>query len=206
MAKAKNDYFRLIEQQAEYCVMASDVLEEILADFSAEAVLNKKVKMHEIEHLGDELHHVINTNLSAEFITPIDQEDILRLAQIIDDVTDAIDEVVLYFYMYCVEQLPEDALPLAKVMSRCVRALRSAAGELKNFRKPEKLRRLLVEVNDIESEADEIYIEAIRRLFRSSSDTKKLIGDRAIYERLENCCDLCEHASDIIEQIIIKNT
>ena len=31
-------------------------------------------------------------------------------------------------------------------------------------------------------------------------------GSKAIYESLENCCDLCEHASDVIEQIIIKNT
>ncbi len=206
MAKVKNDYFILLAQQAEYCVMASDLLEEILADFSADAVLKKKVKMHEIEHLGDELHHVINTGLAGEFITPIDQEDILHLAQIIDDVTDAIDEVVLYFYMYSVTQLPEDAPLLAKTMSRCVRALHTAVGELKSFKKPEQLRKLLIEVNDIESEADEIYIEAIRRLFLSASDTKTLIGDRAIYERLENCCDLCEHASDIIEQIIIKNT
>ena len=28
----------------------------------------------------------------------------------------------------------------------------------------------------------------------------------AVYECLENCCDLCEHAADVIDQIIIKNT
>ncbi len=206
MAKAKNDYFLLTSQQVEYCVMACDLLEELLEEFSAENVLTKKEKVHEIEHLADELHHVINTKLAGEFITPIDQEDILHLAQIIDDVTDAIDEVTLYFYMYSVEQLPEEALTLARTVSRCVKALHQAVGELKNFKKPEKLRRLLVEVNDIESEADEIYIHAIRKLFCSDADTRKLIGDRAIYESLDICCDQCELASDIIVQIIIKNT
>lgn len=32
------------------------------------------------------------------------------------------------------------------------------------------------------------------------------MGSKAVYDSLENCCDLCEHAADVIEQIIMKNT
>ena len=204
--KNKNDYFKLAEEQIAYCVQASALLKEILDQYSIDTILDWKSKMHEIENKADELYHDIHTRLSIEFITPIDQDDILRLIQIIDDVTDSIDEVALYLYAYNVIDLPTDAKPLANIVDKCVNALYEAVKELKNFKKPDALRRLLVEVNTIESEADAYYAEAIHNLFANCQNTKKLIGNHAIYDSLESCCDLCEHAADVIEQIIIKNT
>lgn len=206
MAKNKNDYFKLTEDQISYCVQASNLLVEILNNYSFDNIAEYRARMHEIENAADEIHHDIRTRLSAEFITPIDQEDILRLVQIVDDITDAIDEVVMDLYMYGLETLPASVPAVAAVVSRCINALHTASGELKNFKKPAKLREYLIEANTIESEADALYVEAIRELFTSTSDAKTLIAGKAIYESLENCCDLCEHASDVIEQIIIKNT
>lgn len=206
MARNKNDYFKLIEDQLSYCVSASDLLSEILASATPDNIADYKEKMHEIEHKADDVHHNILSNLSAEFITPIDQEDILHLVQIIDDITDAIDEVVMKFYMFDVKEVPSAAIPLSEQVKSCVFALRNAGAELKNFKKPEKLRTYLIDVNTCEGEADDIYFEAMRDLFTGNNDFKKILGHRSIYDSLEECCDLCEHASDIIEQIIIKNT
>ena len=206
MGKNKNDYFKLVEEQAAYCVQASNLLTEILCNFSAGSIPAQKEKMHAIENKADELQHEILIGLSREFITPIDQEDILRLVQTIDDVTDALDEVVLEFYMFHIYEMPADAPAMSKIVSRCVKALYEAVKELKNFKKPDTLRRLLVEVNDVEGEADTAYMEAIHNLFKGETQSRVLMGNKEIYESLENCCDLCEHAADIIEQIIMKNT
>ena len=204
--KNKNDYFKLIEQQVECCVEASDFLSEIFNNYAAEKIPEQREAMHRIEHNADGLHHDILTKLSAEFITPIDQEDILRLVQIIDDVTDALDEVVMQFYMFHIDEMPAYAPELSKVVNKCVKALHEAAKELKNFKKPDTLRGLLIEVNHIESEADVIYIKAIHKLFGEETSAKAIIADKEVYDSLEHCCDLCEHAADVIEQIIIKNT
>lgn len=206
MAKIKNDYFKLIEKQLSYCVSASDLLSEILTLATPENIAAYKEKMHDIEHQADDIHHSILSSLSAEFITPIDQEDILHLVQMIDDITDAIDEVVMKFYMFDVKEIPSAAVALSNQVKNCVSALGNAGSELKNFKKPEKLRTYLIDVNTYESEADDIYFEAMRDLFTGNNDFKKILGHRSIYDSLEECCDLCEHASDIIEQIIIKNT
>lgn len=206
MAKKNNDYFELIKKQASYCVEASNLLEEILCKFNADSINAYRQQMHEIENCADEVHHDILKKLSTEFITPIDQEDILRLVQIIDDITDALDEVILDVYMYHLYVIPERTDELSKIVNRCVKVLYEATGELKNFKKPDALRELLIKVNDIETEADSIYAEAIYKLFGSVDYEKKLIGAKAVYEGLENCCDLCEHAADVIEQVIIKNT
>ena len=205
MAKKNNNYFEMIQKQTSYCVEASDLLKEILCKYDAESIDAYRTRIHKIEHTADGVHHDILNKLSVEFITPIDQEDILRLVQIIDDITDALDEVILDAYMYHVHSIPEKAVQLSQIVNRCVAALHEAAGELKNFKRPEALRALLVKVNDIEIEADAVYAEAIHALFGSTSDIKVLLGTRAIYEGLESCCDLCEHAADVIEQVVIKS-
>ena len=206
MAKIKNDYFKLIEEQVDYCVQASTLLSEILCNYTASSIPKQREKMHEIENAADELHHDILSRLSAEFITPIDQEDILRLVQIIDEITDALDEVVLEFYMFNVTETPAFVPTISKTVDKCVKALYEAIKELKNFKKPTALRKLLVNVNSVESEADVLFAEAIHDLFANETDSKKIISQKAIYESLEDCCDQCEHAADVIEQIIIKNT
>lgn len=206
MAKKQNDYFELIQKQSAYCVEASNLLEDILCKFNADSVETYRTQMHGIEHQADEIHHDILKKLSTEFITPIDQEDILRLVQIIDDITDALDEVIMDVYMYHIDVIPERTADLSRIVNQCVKTLHEATAELKNFKKPEKLRGLLIKVNDIEIEADGVYMESIYALFGSDLDGKALLGAKAVYEGLENCCDLCEHAADVIEQVIIKNT
>ena len=37
-------------------------------------------------------------------------------------------------------------------------------------------------------------------------DGRTLLDTKAVFESLESCCDMCEHATDVIEQVIIKNT
>lgn len=206
MAKNRNDYFEMIKTQSAFCVKASSLLEDVFGKFDAEKVEQYREQMHKIEHGADEVHHDILKKLSTEFITPIDQEDILRLVQIIDDITDALDEVILDVYMYHIDKIPSPALALSSIVNRCVTALNECVGELKSFKKPEKLWQMLIKVNDIEFEADAVYIEALHELFGKSIEVKDLLGAKAVYEGLENCCDLCEHAADVIEQVIIKNT
>ncbi len=206
MAKQKNNYFELIKKQTGYCVKAARLLEKILSSFEEGKADTYRQEMHAIEHEADGVHHDILQKLYVEFITPIDQEDILHLVQIIDDITDSLDEVVMDIYMYHIEKLPPNIVQFSQIVSRCVLALDEAAGELENFKKPKALHGLLIKVNDIEIESDEFSTDAIYHLFGTEENPKRLISYKAIYDGMENCCDLCEHAADIIEQVIIKNT
>lgn len=106
MSKKGNDYFSLIQSQTEFCVRAAEMLEEILSSFDSSKVNEYRENVHRIENDADEVHHEILKKLSVEFITPIDQEDILHLVQIIDDITDALDEVMMDVYMYHVDSIP----------------------------------------------------------------------------------------------------
>ncbi len=206
MGKQKNDYFRMLEEQMQFCVRSANLLEQIFSEYCAEDSERYLREMHALERGADECYRTVLRKLSAEFITPIDQEDILRLIQITDDITDAIDEAVLKCEMYRIRVLPSDAKSLSHTVCRCVETLFDAITELKHFKKPDRLRTFLGKVSEIETEADDLYVQAVRALFLSDADAKELMVGTAVYESLEQCCDLCEHAADVIEQILLKNT
>ncbi len=194
MARKKNDYFKMMEEQAAYCVNAASLLEEIVENFSTYTINERRESMHEIEREADEVYHDIVAKLTSEFITPIDQEDILRLVQLIDNITDAVDEVVQNFYMYHVNKVGDDAVKLSKLVNKCVTAFGMVVSEMKNFKKPAELKRYIKLVNDTESEADEAYADAMYRLFAYDADYKTLAGNKEVYGSLEECCDMCEEA------------
>lgn len=206
MAKKTNEYFLLIEQQAAICVEAAALLENILTEYSAAGMAVRRVEMHAVERRADGICHDIRNRLSAAFITPIDQEDILHLAQLLDDVTDALDEVALECYMFRLAELPAGAPAFAGLTHRCVGKLCEAAIELRNFRSSARLRALLAEVNTLEEQADDAYATAIHDLFAEDAAPRTLIAGKAIFDCMEACCDLCGHAADVMDQIIIKNT
>lgn len=206
MAKKTNEYFLLIEQQAAICVEAAALLENILTEYSAAGMAVRRVEMHAVERRADGICHDIRNRLSAAFITPIDQEDILHLAQLLDDVTDALDEVALECYMFRLAELPAGAPAFAWLTHRCVGKLCEAAIELRNFRSSGRLRALLAEVNTLEEQADDAYATAIHDLFAEDAAPRTLIAGKAIFDCMEACCDLCGHAADVMDQIIIKNT
>lgn len=206
MSKKNNDYFELMKKHTACCVEASNLLEDILCKYKADEIGTYREQMHKIEHMADKVQHDILNKLAVEFITVIDQEDILRLVQIIDDIADALDDVILNMYMYHIDNIPESTISLSKVVNRCVKEMHGAVSELKNYKKRESIHDLIVKVNDIESEADRVYQEAIYKLFGSEVSGKTLLGTKAIYDGLEGCCDLCEKVADVIEQVIIKNT
>lgn len=206
MAKKTNEYFLLIEQQAAICVEAAALLENILTEYSAAGMAVRRVEMHAVERRADGICHDIRNRLSAAFITPIDQEDILHLAQLLDDVTDVLDEVALECYMFRLAELPAGAPAFAGLTRRCVGKLCEAAIELRNFRSSGRLRALLAEVNTLEEQADDAYATAIHDLFAEDAAPRTLIAGKAIFDCMEACCDLCGHAADVMDQIIIKNT
>ena len=206
MAKKTNEYFLLIEQQAAICVEAAALLENILTEYSAAGMAVRRVEMHAVERRADGICHDIRNRLSAAFITPIDQEDILHLAQLLDDVTDALDEVALECSMFRLAELPAGAPAFAGLTRRCVGKLCEAAIELRNFRSSGRLRALLAEVNTLEEQADDAYATAIHDLFAEDAAPRTLIAGKAIFDCMEACCDLCGHAADVMDQIIIKNT
>ena len=59
------------------------------------------------------------------FITPLEREDILKLSQYIDDVTDSIEDILIRIYINNVTQIREDSLEFVDVVISCCEAMTS---------------------------------------------------------------------------------
>ena len=73
---------------------------DYLKNFDPKRLEEVKTSVHEIEHKADEVKHKVTAKLLTEFMTPIDREDIFQLLKMIDDVTDAVEEISLKLYLY----------------------------------------------------------------------------------------------------------
>ncbi|SCG83041.1 UPF0111 protein [Proteiniborus sp. DW1] len=207
MARKKDvNYFDTFVELAEYSCQAANLLNEIVNNFKADELQQRMKEMHTIEHSGDEARHVMIKRLAKEFITPIEREDIMAMADSIDEVTDTIEDVLMCMYMYNVSYVREDALRMTEIVVKCCDALKQMLSEFHNFRKSQTLHNLVVEINNFEEEADKLFMEAIRNLYVTCKDVLEITAWDKIYNYLEKCCDVCENVSSVVESVIMKNS
>ena len=78
--------------------------------------------------------------------------------------------------------------------------------EFENFKRSKKIHGLIVDLNDVEEECDKLYLTSMRELSRNSDNVLVTISWRDIYDCLEACADACEHVSECVGTVIMKNT
>jgi len=199
-------YFDTMNSTANFAKEAALYLQETLASFDTATFPEKVEAMHDIEHAADDLKHAMTERLSREFMTPIELEDLVALSHELDNVVDCIDDVMQRIYIYNITAMREDVKPLCALLVHCTDALCKAVKELANFRKSETIRKEIIEVNSLETDADAQYMKAMRTLYTTEKDPISILAWTNLYEDLEDCFDACEHASDVIESVIMKNS
>lgn len=207
MAKKENNYyFDAFAKGIFYANDAAALLQDSLDNFSTLNLKKRLDEMHEIEHAGDKIKHEMMERLVKEFLPPIEREDIVELARTIDDVTDAIEDVLLGMYMFHITTFRSEVMEFTKLISRCCAALKDMAQEMPAFHKSTVLKEKIIEINGLEEEGDRLYTAAMRHLYTAETDPLTILSWTTMYDRLEKCCDCCEDVADMVEQVIMKNS
>lgn len=206
MAKKHSPYFDDFIAMAEYSCQAAEYLNKVMNDFRTDTLAEHRKNMHSIEHTADQAKHGMMARLNKEFVTPIDREDIIQMANELDNVTDKIDDILIRMYMYNVQSIRPAALVFTDVIARCCKALKTAICEFPNYQKSTSLIPAIIEVNTMEEEGDNIYIDAVRDLYLNPSNPLEIATWSELFDRLEDCCDACEHVADTLEIIVLKNS
>ena len=208
MAKQKHDYFATFSQQVECAVKESELLINIVENFTTvDAITDLLTEAHDIETAADDMAHSNYNAIAVDFITPIDRDDIIELTHSLDTVVDRIEAVIQSFYMTNVCFMHEDALPMARLIKLGCESLQEAMGPFASLKRNDSFLTALMRVNEAEEEADRVYVQAIRRLHTEDQDNpvRLLIWSR-IFSSLEACCDAYEHVGDLMGSIYLKNS
>ncbi len=78
--------------------------------------------------------------------------------------------------------------------------------DFQNFRKSSTIHDNIVEINRLEEDGDRLYTEAVRSLYVNCTDPVETVAWTELFDRLESCCDACEHVANVVESVIMKNT
>ena len=206
MAKKDNNYFKMFIDISDDAIEAAYLLEKTVKNYDPELIEEQNTLMHAIEHAGDEKKHEMRRHLISEFITPIEREDIDVLSHSLDNVLDTIEEVYQMFYMYNVQKMRPEAVAFVDLIVRSTEAMKACFDEFESFRKPNTISQKIVEVNEIEELADDLYFTTMRKLFTDGSDSVDVLVWLRIFDRLERVCDACEDVAETIGSVIMKNS
>ncbi|HXY17568.1 MAG TPA: DUF47 family protein [Gaiellaceae bacterium] len=197
----KREFFDLYNRAAANAVAIAQALILLLERFPEESGRRAR-EIKELEHEGDRLTHEVVDLLNRTFVTPFDRDDMYRLAGVLDDICDHIDEAAGKVVDYGVRDVREQARRQADIIHRSAKKLLEAINRLEGFKDS---RRQLIELRELEDEGDRISHEAIAELFTGKVDALTLVRWKDIHEQLEEAVDACENAADVLEAILVKN-
>ncbi|HKB94541.1 MAG TPA: DUF47 family protein [Gaiellaceae bacterium] len=198
----KREFFDLYNRAAENAVAIAQKVIDLLDRFPEDADrMAREVK--ELEHEGDRLTHEIVDLVNRTFVTPFDRDDMYRLAGVLDDICDHVDEAAGKIVGFGVSEIREQAKEQARIVKDAAAKLAQAVARLEGFKDS---RRQLIELRELEDEGDEVARHAISELFTSmGGDALTVIRWKDIHEQLEEAADACENAADVLEAILVKN-
>ena len=143
---------------------------------------------------------------SSNNISKSKSEDIFSVAENIDKMTNAIENVAFRLWMFNIKEIRSDMHEFIDLIGNCCDKITEIIAEFKNFKKSTLLKGLVVKLNDLEEHGDRLYIQAVRKLSTEDISTRDVIEWRDVYRNFENCFDAAETVADNIESATMKNS
>ena len=193
---------------AEVAGMACDMartLDTFLQHFEPAKLEEGMRSVHEAEHSADIKKHELMEALVRAFVTPIERDELISISQNLDDVLDAMDDIMTRLYITQTKALRPEALEFSALIVRICDAMRQLMEEFKEFKKSKKINQLIVEINQMEEDGDRLFINAMKDLHTGEENPLTIIAWRDLFNAFENVCDQCEDVADIVETIVIGN-
>ena len=191
-----------LDNLAKKSVQISEELVIMLTDLKIDEC-HKKI--HTIETEADKLVRDIFSELNRTFITPLDREDMQRVASKIDDTIDHIDGIAARLETYKITTAPPYALDMANELVKATKEVELMTAKLRNIKNPSSMIEHCRKTSEIEHKVDDLYSAAITKLFESN-DPIEIIKLKDIYEKLESASDRCVDVADVVEDIVLKYT
>ena len=198
----EKELLTILDDLAKKAVETSEAVEILFSDLS-DAEQPKKI--HKLETEADELTRNIFSELNKTFITPLDREDMQRIASKIDDVIDFMDGIAARVYSYKITTPPPYCKEMAKELVKATKEVEYMISKLQRIKNPQDMINHCRNTSDIEHVIDDLYREAIREVFETN-DPIKIIKLKDIYETMETASDRCVDVADVIEDIVLKYT
>jgi uncharacterized protein Yka (UPF0111/DUF47 family) len=195
-------FFDLFDRLAAVVRKGAEELVVLVQDHQDMPAQIRRIK--DLEHQGDTITHEIYERLNVTFITPLEPQEISRLASALDDILDYIDGSARKMGYYGVTASDAHMRELTKLIELSVMELQEAVTQIRKIRDPQAIEQRCIEVNRLENLADDVLAHAIVDLFHTS-DPIRILKFKDIYDWLEMATDKCEDVANVLSDIAIRH-
>ena len=199
----EKELLAILDNLAKKSVETSEALVELFQNFDQADDIENKIKR--LEREADGLTRSVFSELNKTFITPLDREDIQRIASKTDDVIDFIEGISGRIKQYKITSPPPYMKEIAIELSKATKEVEYMISRLKNVKGDRTIINHCRNASDIEHNIDDLYRKAVGELFETN-DAVTIIKMKDIYEALETASDRCVDVADVVEDIVLKYT
>lgn len=198
-------FFPLFEEASSNLVQLATILHEAVSLNTKERdVLFQKIDA--LEQRGEEITRQTNLELSRNFITPFDREDIYSLITSIDFVADNLHGASSRMRLYQVDKITKSIRKLTEINLEACQQIDIAVKELQGLKNIKKITLACSNINKLESKSDAVYDKAVADLFENEIDSKNIIKYKEVLSVLETAADKCKIVSGVLECISVKHS
>lgn len=195
-------FFELLNTQTRLINEAAIVLlEGVQSGNSHLKLIEPRIQQYEQE--CDEILHEVFKRLNQTFITPLDPEDIQTLCSHLDDVMDGMEEAAHCIVSYKIDPIPSPIIDICKFLVQTVAEVKAAVEVMDKNR---EIVEHCIEINRLEDQVDKIVRQAVVDLFEEETNPILIIKLKEIYDVLEWTVDSCEDVSDVLQNVVVKNS
>lgn len=198
-------FFPLFQQaSANLVILARTLHEGVNAPKEEREEYFKKIE--ELEATIEEITHKTHLELSRNFITPFDREDIHALIKSIDNVADNMHGAASRIRLYQVDKITKSIRKLTEINLEACELINEGIGQLKNIDNTKLIKETCKRINKLESKADVVFDKAVADIFENETDAKNIIKYKEVLSALEMASDKCKSVSNVMEQISVKHS
>lgn len=199
----EDKFFDLLEASASEASMSVKALEKFVQDLEQTRTINEFVAAKRKEKA---IAQEISDALCTSFVTALEREDIEELSRAlyrIPKTTQKIGERILL--------APELArgVDFSRNIAMLVKATEILLMMIKELRKGVRLDAIKSQnesLQAVEGEADRHLLEMLKELYSSSTEPRRLIFLKDLFDLLESVTDRCRDAGNVIVHIVLKNS
>jgi len=196
-------FYTLLNKQADTLLQASQEFRLLVTNLQAannDAVLKNLVTIRELEKSGYKTERAVMDELEKTFITPLDREDINRIAMYMSASLDHINSVSRTLEIYGIHQMPQSVVSFCDILvgitdenAKLIAALESRKG----------ISQIIRLMHEFEKRGDDAFHQAMAKLFESESPIE-IIKFKDVYEALEDIIDSIDDVGKLVRGIMIK--
>ena len=153
-------FFPLFEESTSNLIQIATILHEAvnLPKKEREAFF---LKIDELEQKGENITRRTNLELSKNFITPFDREDIHSLITSIDNVADNLHGASSRMKLYQIDKITKSIRKLTEINLEACQLIDEAVRELRDLKKMKKITEACTKINKLENKSDNVYDKAV---------------------------------------------